>query len=99
VFLAVYNDLRNQAINLYNKRAYIPLYLRIINDGRNPLDYSALGLNYIMTKQYGKVLNLERRREADTELLLKINLAHAYLLNNEYRSKSNLQELSVSKCE
>jgi hypothetical protein len=53
---AVYNDLRNQAINLYNKRAYIPLYLRIINDGRNPLDYSALGLNYIMTKQYGKAI-------------------------------------------
>jgi hypothetical protein len=89
---AVYNDLRTQAINLYNKRAYaasIPLYLRIINDGKaNPLDYSALGLNYIMTKQYGKAIKFLKEGEKldDTELLLKINLAHAYLLNNEYRS-------------
>jgi tetratricopeptide (TPR) repeat protein len=89
---AVYNDLRNQAINLESKGAYaaaIPVYLRIITDGKaNSLDYSAIGLNYILTKQYGKAIKFLKEGEKldEAELLLKINLAHAYLLNNEYRS-------------
>lgn len=89
---AVYNDLRNQAINLESKGAYaaaISVYLRIITDGKaNSMDYSAIGLNYILTKQYGKAIKFLKEGEKldDSELLLKINLAHAYLLNNEYRS-------------
>jgi hypothetical protein len=86
----VYDDLRTQALYLSKKGDYgnaIRLYARVINEGKGTaLDYSAIGFNYILTKQYGKAIKfLQEGEKLDgTELLLKLNLAHAYLLNNEY---------------
>jgi hypothetical protein len=40
-----------------------------------------------LTKQYGKAIKFLKEGEKldGTELLVKLNLAHAYLFNNEYR--------------
>jgi len=92
----VYDDLRAQASNFAKKGDYanaIAQYARIVNEGKaTALDYNAIGLSYILTKQYGKAIKfLKEGEELDgAELLLKLNLAHAYLLNDEYRSAKNI---------
>ena len=88
----VLDNLRIQASNFIKKGDYgnaIAQYNAIINEGKaTALDYSSVGYTYILTKQYGKAIKSlkEGVRLDDTELLVKLNLAHAYLLNNEYRS-------------
>lgn len=92
----VYNDLRSQALVFSKKGDYgnaIVQYARIINDGRaNALDYSNIGFGYIITKQYGKAIKLllEGEKRDDSELLVKLNLAHAYLLNGEFRNAKSI---------
>jgi hypothetical protein len=86
----VYDDLRKQAEGFAKKGNYgeaITQYTRIISEGKaTVLDYNGIGLNFILTKQYGKAIKFLREGEKldGTELLVKLNLAHAYLLNNEY---------------
>ncbi|PRZ20664.1 tetratricopeptide repeat protein [Flavobacterium granuli] len=86
----LYNDLRKQAAGFAKKGDYgnaIAQYATIINEGKaTVLDYNAIGTNYILTKQYGKAIKFlkEGVKLDDSELLLKLNLAHAYLLNNNY---------------
>ncbi|MFT5715633.1 MAG: hypothetical protein ACI9WT_002219 [Flavobacterium sp.] len=88
----VFNDLRSKALNLAKKGEYghvIDVYARIISDGKpTAVDYSTIGFAYIMTKQYGKGIKFLKEGEKldDTELLVKLNLAHAYLLNDEFRN-------------
>jgi hypothetical protein len=45
-----------------------------------------------MTKQYGKAIKFlkEGEKQDDTELLVKLNLAHAYLMNDELKRKIHL---------
>ena len=65
----------------------------IINDGKaNVLDYNAIGNSYILTKQYGKAIKFLKEGEKldDTELLIKLNLAHAYLLNEDYSTAKTI---------
>lgn len=86
----VFNDLRVQAAALIKTQKYneaIPKLNTIINEGKaTALDYSSLGYCYILTKQYAKALKalLEGERLDDTELLVKLNLAHTYLVSNNY---------------
>jgi predicted Zn-dependent protease len=42
----------------------------------------------VLTKQYGKAIKFLKEGDKidDTELLIKLNLAHAYLLNDNYAS-------------
>jgi tetratricopeptide (TPR) repeat protein len=87
----VYADLRNQASLLAkqgkNGDAIAKLSI-IINDGKaTALDYNAIGVSYLLTKQYGKAIKYLKEGEKldDTELLIKLNLAHAYLLNDNYK--------------
>lgn len=86
----VYNDLRNQASNLIKQQKYneaIQKLNTIINDGKaTALDYSSIGYCYILTKQYAKALKFLQEGEKldDTELLVKLNLAHVYLVTNNY---------------
>ena len=92
----VYDDLRAQALNFAKKGDYgnaIAQYARVINETKaTALDYNAIGFNYILTKQYGKAIKFLKEGEKldDAELLLKLNLAHAYLLNDEYREAKNI---------
>ena len=86
----VFNDLRTKASADLAKGNYslaIKNYNEIINQQKaTALDYANLGYGYLITKQYGKAINIlkEGEKRDNTELLVKLNLAHAYLLNGEY---------------
>ncbi len=86
----IYDDLRTRAENFAKKGDYgnsIRQYTTIISEGKaTALDYNGIGLNYILTKQYGKAIKFLKEGEKldGTELVVKLNLAHAYLFNNEY---------------
>ncbi|MBG6111585.1 hypothetical protein IWX84_002472 [Flavobacterium sp. CG_9.10] len=88
----VYSSLRKQATDLTKQGLYgaaIAKLNTIINDGKaTALDYNAIGNSYILTKQYGKAIKFLKEGEKldDSELLIKLNLAHAYLLNKNYSS-------------
>ncbi|MBP2282322.1 hypothetical protein H4V97_000640 [Flavobacterium sp. CG_23.5] len=88
----VYSSLRKQATDLAKQELYgaaIAKLNTIINDGKaTALDYNAIGNSYILTKQYGKAIKFLKEGEKldDSELLIKLNLAHAYLLNKNYSS-------------
>ncbi|MFV5701241.1 tetratricopeptide repeat protein [Flavobacterium sp. XS2P12] len=88
----VYNNLRKQASDLAKQGLYgaaIAKLNAIINNNKaTSLDYNAIGNSYILTKQYGKAIKFLKEGEKldDSELLIKLNLAHAYLLNNNYSS-------------
>lgn len=87
---AVYEDLRKQAAALANQGKHgeaIQKLTTIINDGKaTSLDYNAIGYSYLVTKQYGKALKFlkEGQKKDETELLIQLNLAHAYLLNENF---------------
>ncbi|TDD75487.1 tetratricopeptide repeat protein [Flavobacterium caseinilyticum] len=88
----VYDDLRKQAAALVKQgkqgEAIVKL-TTIINDGKaTALDYNAIGSSYLLTKQYGKAIKFLKEGEKldNTELLIQLNLAHAYLLNDNYSS-------------
>lgn len=86
----VYNDLRTQISALIKAQKYneaIQKLNTIINDGKaTAIDYSSIGYCYILTKQYGKALKFLKEGEKldDTELLVKLNLAHVYLVSDDY---------------
>ena len=89
---SVYDDLRKQAAVLAKQGKQGEAIMKlttIINDGKaTALDYNAIGNSYLLTKQYGKAIKFlkEGERLDDSELLIKLNLAHAYLLNDNYSS-------------
>jgi hypothetical protein len=93
---SVYDDLRKQAAGLakQGKQGEVIMKLTtVINDGKaNALDYNAIGNSYLLTKQYGKAIKFLREGEKldDTELLLKLNLAHAYLLNENFAAAKGI---------
>ncbi|MHC0441905.1 tetratricopeptide repeat protein [Flavobacterium sp. 3-210] len=86
----VFNDLRKQASLLIKQQKYneaIPKLNTIISEGKaTALDYSSIGYCYILTKQYEKAQKFLQEGEKldSTELLVKLNLAHLYLVNNNY---------------
>ena len=92
----IYLDLRNQASDLAKHGKYgdaISKLQSIVVDGKaTVLDYNALGYAYIITKQYGKAIKFLKQGEMldNSELLLQLNLAHAYLLNKDFKSAKSI---------
>ena len=92
----IYLDLRNQASDLAKQGKYgdaISKLQSIVADGKaTVLDYNALGYAYIITKQYGKAIKFLKQGEMldNSELLLQLNLAHAYLLNKDFKSAKSI---------
>jgi len=92
----VYSDLRKEASLLIKKGKYGDAIAKlgiIINDGKGTvLDYSSIGSCYLLTKQYGKALKYLQDGEKldNTELLIQLNLAHAYLLNDNYKEAKKI---------
>ena len=92
------SDLRTQATVLAKKGSYgaaIAKMNTIINNGKgSALDYNTLGYYYLLTKQYGKALKVLKEGEKldTTELLIQLNLAHAYLLNGNYKSAKTIHK-------
>ena len=93
---ATYSDLRKQASALAKQGKHgeaITKWAIIINDGKaNALDYNAIGTSYLLTKQYGKAIKFLQEGEKldDSELLIQLNLAHAYLLNDNFKSAKTI---------
>lgn len=87
----IYSDLRNQARDMVKQGNYgsaIDKILTIVVNGQaNITDYNTLGYAYIMTKQYGKAIKFlkEGERLDDSELLIQLNLAHAYMFNKDFK--------------
>ena len=100
---SVYDDLRKQAAVLAKQGKHgeaIQKLTTIINDGKaTALDYNAIGSSYVLTKQYGKAIKFLKEGEKidDTELLIKLNLAHAYLLNDNYASAKAIYKEYLSQ--
>lgn len=88
----VNDDMRATAVKAVLKRDYataINTYSTITMQSKaTALDYNGLGYSYIMTKQFGKAIKAlqEGANQDSTELLIQLNLAHAYLLNGDYRA-------------
>ncbi|MEN2402425.1 hypothetical protein GKZ90_0021725 [Flavobacterium sp. MC2016-06] len=86
----VFNDLRTQASVLIQSQQYneaIQKLATIIGEGKaTALDYSSIGYCYILTRQYAKALKFLKEGEKldDTELTIKLNLAHTYLISDDY---------------
>lgn len=95
---SIYADLRTQAATLAKQgkpAEAITQLLTVVNDGQaTALDYNALGRNYLMTKQYGKAIKyLEEGAQKDpSELLIQLNLAHAYLLNDNFSAAKKIHK-------
>ena len=95
---SIYADLRTQAATLAKQgkpAEAITQLLTVVNDGQaTALDYKALGRNYLMTKQYGKAIKyLEEGAQKDpSELLIQLNLAHAYLLNDNFSAAKKIHK-------
>jgi hypothetical protein len=86
----VYSALRNQINTSFEQGKYgdaIEKSLVIINANQGTaLDYNILGNSYLLTKQYGKAIKYLKEGEKldDTELAIQLNLAHAYLMNDNF---------------
>jgi hypothetical protein len=93
---AISADLRKEALLLIKNGKYgtaIEKLTVVVNNGKATiLDYNAIGTSYLFTKQYGKALKyLQEGEKLDsTELLLHLNLAHAYLLNDNYKEAKKI---------
>jgi hypothetical protein len=93
---AISADLRKEASLLIKNSKYgtaIEKLAVIINSGKaTVLDYNAIGSCYLLTKQYGKALKYLQDAEKldNTELLIQLNLAHAYLLNDNYKEAKKI---------
>ncbi|WP_284653534.1 tetratricopeptide repeat protein [Flavobacterium terrisoli] len=86
----IYDKERNQASVLISNKQYVAAinkYLEIIkNSTPKYTDYNNLGYCYILTKQYLKAIKYLKEGEKidETDLMIKGNLAHAYLLNGDF---------------
>ncbi|MEY4432846.1 MAG: hypothetical protein RLZZ44_976 [Bacteroidota bacterium] len=96
---SVFNaELRTQAAALAKKGNYGAAIAKmntiIINGKGVGLDCNTLGYYYLITKQYGKALKVLKEGEQldATELLIQLNLAHAYLLNGNYKSANAIHK-------
>jgi tetratricopeptide (TPR) repeat protein len=93
---AISADLRKEASLLIKNGKYgtaIEKLAVIVNSGKaTVLDYNAIGSCYLLTKQYGKALKYLQDAEKldNTELLIQLNLAHAYLLNDNYKEAKKI---------
>ena len=89
-------DLRKEASVLIKNGKYgaaIDKLAMIINNGKaTVLDFNDIGTCYLLTKQYGKALKyLQDGEKLDNlELLLQLNLAHAYILNDNYKEAKKI---------
>lgn len=93
---ATYATLRNQSSESLKQGKYgdaIEKCLTIINSNHATVsDYASIGTCYVLTKQYGKAIKYLKEGEKldNSELLIHLNLAHAYLLNDNYSQAKSI---------
>ena len=88
----IYSDLRKQAADLMQQGKYSAaiekMGIIVVYGKASALDFNTLGYSYMMTKQYAKAVKSlkDGQKIDDSELLIQMNLAHAYLLNKDFKS-------------
>lgn len=89
---AINSAIRTQVSELVKQEQYGPAIeksLILVNEGKATVsDYAILGSCYLFTKQFEKAIKFLKvgEKQDDSELLIKLNLAHAYLLNNDFKA-------------
>ncbi|HMI06764.1 MAG TPA: hypothetical protein VK528_04400 [Flavobacterium sp.] len=92
----IYIALRQQAADFMKQSQYgdaIEKLQVIFNENKaTAQDYNAIGSCYIFTKQYEKAVKFLNDGEKidNSELSIKLNLAHAYLFNGDYSSAKKI---------
>lgn len=92
----LYVDLRQQISDLMRRNQFREAIEKteiIAAFGKtNAKDFNSLGYAYLMTKQYSKAIKSLKEGEKldDSELLIQMNLAHAYLLDNDYKAAKTI---------
>lgn len=78
----------------YDKAIRLLLVGLIDNGNGKVMDYNALATYYMYSKQYGKAIKyLQEAEKTDhSELLVQLNLAHAYLLNDQFSEAKTLHK-------
>lgn len=90
------DEYRDKADSLIDEKNYaeaIDIYLMLDEDTvANDMDYNSLGWCYILTKQYLKAIKYLKKGEKldETNLLIQENLAHAYLLSNNFEKAKEI---------
>lgn len=97
--LSILNSIRVNSFQHFNTKNYDKairlLHVGLIDNGNGKVaDYNALSTYYLYSKQYGKAIKYLKEAEKmdDSELLVQLNLAHAYLLNNQYSDARTLHK-------
>lgn len=96
---SILNSIRVNSFQHFNEKKYDKairlLQVGLIENGSGKvMDYNALATYYIYSKQYGKAIKYLKEAEKmdDSELLVQLNLAHAYLLNDQYSEAKALHK-------
>ncbi len=104
----VFLGLRNQISEFLKQGKYGQVIEKtgdiVVYGKANANDFNTLGYSYLMTKQYTKAIKALKEGEVldSSNLLIQMNLAHAYLFNNDFKSaklihkKYQLQNVTVS---
>ena len=95
----IINSIRVNSFDYFKKKQYDKairlLHVGIIDNGNAKIvDYNALATYYIYSKQFGKAIKYlkEAEQKDPSELLVQLNLAHAYLLNDQFSEARNLHK-------
>ncbi|AWA31480.1 hypothetical protein HYN48_10800 [Flavobacterium magnum] len=95
--LAIQANIRTDAARHFKNRKYNEairlLQAGIIDRGTaKALDYNAIGQYYLYSRQFEKAIRAFKEGEKldNSELLIKLNLAHAYLLNDDFQAAKTL---------
>ena len=94
----IFSDLRLQVADLIKQNKFGDAIKKtssiVVNGKANANDFNALGYSYLMTKQYAKAIKSLQDGEKidDSELLVQMNLAHAYLLNKNFKSAKSIHK-------
>lgn len=96
---SILTAIRLDAQQLFKNKKYDEaidlLQLGIIeNENATVLDYNALGQYYLYSKQFDKALKALKEAEKmdGSELLVQLNLAHFYLLTDDYKRAKELHK-------
>jgi hypothetical protein len=96
---SILNSVRINSFQYFQKKNYDKairlLHVGLIdNQNGKVMDYNALATYYIYSKQFGKAIKyLKEAEKMDaSELLIQLNLAHAYLLNDQFSEAKTLHK-------
>lgn len=92
----LFSDLRTQVADFVKQGKYSEAIdksgIIVLYGKAKPTDFNTLGYSYLMTKQYAKAIKALKEGEKldDSELLIQLNLAHAYLLNKDFTEAKSI---------